>query len=254
MGSAGGSGGDPNDDAGLEAGGQGPGDARDEPEASQPDGSPADAREAGPLEAAADASDVVSQDQAGISTDAPAPPDQASVDVQDSAFTDRNETGSSDADALPPLDVAPEASAEAGPPTGVVYTLVAKHSGKCADVYHNDTVEGTALTQYTCNGTSAQTFELRTANGSYTFVGTNSGKCLGASNGGTANGTPIVINTCNGSTAQAFTLSASGTGHYAIVNVASGKCIDVTGASTASGAVLQLLGCNGQDNQAWAFQ
>ena len=187
--------------------------------------------------------------------DAPAPPADASTDAQDAGIADTNDGASRDADALPPSDAGiADAAGEAGPPTGVFYKLIAKHSAKCADVYHNDVAEGTILNQYTCNGTGAQSFELRSANGRYTFVGLTSGKCLGTLNGGTADSTGIVINTCNGSTAQAFTLSAVGGGYYAIVHVASGKCVDVRSASTTNGAVLQIFGCSGQDNQSWLFQ
>jgi hypothetical protein len=183
------------------------------------------------------------------------PPNDASIDKLDAGIPDHGNDVSIDADATPPIDVgAPDTAGEAGPPTGVVYSLIAKHSGKCADVYHNEVANGTILNQYTCNATGAQTFELRAASGSYTFVGTTSGKCIGALNGATADGTAIVINTCNGSSAQAFTLRTSGVGHYAIVHVASDKCINVRSASTADGAALELLGCSGLDHQAWAFQ
>jgi hypothetical protein len=203
---------------------------------------------------ATDSKDVATGDQVDdLSSDPSWPPADAAIDAPD-GLTEAD-AALQDADASPLPDVsAPDAPAEGGPPTGVTYRLVVKHSGKCADVYHNLTANGTALDQYTCNGTTAQTFELRWSNGSYAFAGTNSGKCMAASNGGTADGTAIVLGTCDGSGAQSFTLSAAPGGYYAIVNVASGKCIDVKSASTADGAVLQLLTCSGQDNQAWSFQ
>jgi hypothetical protein len=249
--STGGTGGAPNRDASSEARESGAGDAADAPL----DVAFGDVKDAVSGDASPDASDAAAQDHIEAAADLPTPPADASVDMQDVRLADR-EGGTSDSDGLPPLDVGgdPDTSGEAGPPTGVTYTLVAKHSAKCADVYHNETADGTILTQYTCNATSAQSFELRSANGAYTFVGSGSGKCLATSNGGTADGTPIVIGTCNGSAGQAFTLRATGSGHYAIVHVASDKCIDVRNASTANGAALQLFGCSGQDHQAWAFQ
>jgi hypothetical protein len=186
------------------------------------------------------------------SSDAPEPPTDASRDGTDGATG--IDVSLSDADATLPPDVNTPDTRIDTPPTGVTYQLIVKHSGKCADVYHNLTANGTALDQYTCNGTTAQTFELRSVNASYALAGTSSGKCMAASNGGTADGTAIVLGTCDGSGAQSFTLSAVPGGYYAIVNTASGKCIDVKSSSTADGAVLQLLTCTGQDNQAWSFQ
>jgi hypothetical protein len=249
-GSAGGSGGGAVQDAAAEVGGRGASDASDGP---RQDTSIADARDAPAPDLATDSLEASIQDQMNdLSADAPSPINDASVDMRDAAL---DEGSTSDVDASRPTESGvPDAPSEAGPPTGVSYRLVAKHSSKCADVYHNLTADGTALDQYTCNGTSAQTFELRSVGGSYAFAGTNSGKCLAASNGGTTDGTPIVLAACNGAAAQSFTLSAAAGGSYVIVSVPSGKCIDVTSASTADGAVLQLWTCSGQDHQSWGFQ
>lgn len=164
-----------------------------------------------------------------------------------SPIADASTDGGPDADAS-------EAGTEAGPPTGVAYRIVAEHSGKCADVYHNLTADGTAIDQYVCNGTTAQTFELRAVNAGYSFVGTNSDKCIATVNGAGADGTTLEIRPCDGSVAQLFTLSLARADAYAIVHTASGKCVEVKNSGKSDGAVIQLLTCSGQDNQLWTFQ
>src|SRR5689334_4952582 len=100
-----------------------------------------------------DASDVTSsetgtdgpgdnQDDANDASDASVdglpPPSDASFDVGDT-------NPAVDADASTTADTgASDAPCDGGPPTGVTYKLVAQHSNKCVDVYHNLTADGTA--------------------------------------------------------------------------------------------------------------
>jgi hypothetical protein len=46
------------------------------------------------------------------------------------------------------------------PPVSDWHSLINKNSGKCVDARAAGTSNGTAIQQYTCNGTTAQSFRL----------------------------------------------------------------------------------------------
>jgi len=53
--------------------------------------------------------------------------------------------------------------------------FINQNSGKCADVFHSGTANGTNVDQYTCNNTAAQYFVLiQLSNGNYQFFNLNS--------------------------------------------------------------------------------
>ncbi len=134
------------------------------------------------------------------------------------------------------------------------YTLKALHSGKCLDTTASGTANGTNLQQYTCNGGSAQAFDVtRDANGYYQFANILSGKVMDVASSGTADGTNIQLWSVSNTDNQRFSLTDMGSSHYAIVAKHSGKCVDVAGQYTTDGANVQQWTCNGQTNQQWTF-
>ncbi|HEX3568404.1 MAG TPA: ricin-type beta-trefoil lectin domain protein [Candidatus Saccharimonadales bacterium] len=120
-------------------------------------------------------------------------------------------------------------------------------AGKCMDVWHGGTANGTAVDSYQCNGTAAQKWII-TANGS--LKSPNSGKCLQSVANGSASGTLLEISTCTGATNQTWNVhplnemrSFYGSG-----------CADVYGAGTARGTKADLYSCNdGTPSQQWSF-
>ncbi|MFI6428613.1 ricin-type beta-trefoil lectin domain protein [Promicromonospora sp. NPDC050880] len=116
------------------------------------------------------------------------------------------------------------------------------YGGKCVDVAAASPANGTQVQLYGCNGTSAQTWDVR-SDGTVRALG----KCLDVADAGTANGTRVQIWDCNGTAAQRWTAGADGTLR------ALGKCLDATGPSSADGTPLQIWDCFAGDNQRWAL-
>ncbi|MFJ8079910.1 RICIN domain-containing protein [Streptomyces sp. NPDC096205] len=123
-------------------------------------------------------------------------------------------------------------------------TLVARHSGKCADVPNQSLWQGVALTQYTCNGGGNQRFWFKPVGGYQQLVVRSSGLCLTDSAGG------VTQEDCSSAASQQWSVTSSG-GYTRLVARASGECLDVSGASTADSAALITYACNGQSNQQW---
>ncbi|AEY85529.1 chitinase [Streptomyces hygroscopicus subsp. jinggangensis 5008] len=122
--------------------------------------------------------------------------------------------------------------------TGQITSL----AGKCVDVAGATTGNGTAVQLYTCNGSAAQQWDVR-SDGTIRALG----KCLDVASAGTANGTRVQLWDCNGSAAQQRTVTAA----RDIVNPQADKCLDATGNSSADGTPLQIWTCTGAANQKW---
>jgi hypothetical protein len=145
----------------------------------------------------------------------------------------------------------------ANPPSSPVTgaRVVNTHSNKCLDVANSGTTNGTNIQLFGCNGSSAQSFDLKVAGtGAFNLVNTSSGKCVDVTGSGSNDGTNIELFTCNGTGAQAFAQHDVGGGVFELVNVQSGKCVDVTNSGTADGTNVQLFSCNGSDAQHWRLQ
>ncbi len=141
----------------------------------------------------------------------------------------------------------------AGAGTGSAYeSLVARHSGKCADIPGSARDDGVQLKQYSCNGGGNQQWsELDLGNGYVNLIARHSGKCLDVSDGSTADGATAVQWTCNGGTNQQWQAQAADGGYVRWVARHSGKCLDVVSASTADGAAVKQYPCTGVTNQQW---
>ncbi|MDR7385408.1 ricin-type beta-trefoil lectin domain protein [Promicromonospora iranensis] len=117
------------------------------------------------------------------------------------------------------------------------------YGGKCVDVAAANTANGTQVQLYGCNGTNAQSWDVR-SDGTVRALG----KCLDAAGGSSANGTRVQLWDCNGTAAQRWTAGADGTLR------ALGTCLDATGPSSADGTPLQLWDCTaGAANQRWTL-
>jgi beta-glucanase (GH16 family) len=114
--------------------------------------------------------------------------------------------------------------------------------GKCVDVAAANSANGTKVQLYTCNGTNAQKWTVR-SDGTVRALG----KCLDVAAANSANSTKVQLYDCNGTNAQKWTIGSDGTIR------ALGKCLDATGVSSADGTPLQIWNCSGGANQKWSI-
>ncbi|MBU2665139.1 RICIN domain-containing protein [Actinoplanes bogorensis] len=131
--------------------------------------------------------------------------------------------------------------------------LVSRSSGKCVDVRAAGTTNGTAVQQYSCNGSTAQQFQLVPTSGGYVRINNrgNSAQALDVTNVSTADNAPIQTWTYGGGTNQQWQPVSEGGGFYHLVNRNSGKCLDVPAASTADNVQLVQYACNGTAAQSF---
>ncbi|MGW1028711.1 RICIN domain-containing protein [Streptomyces sp. NPDC002577] len=124
-------------------------------------------------------------------------------------------------------------------------TLIARNSGKCADVPNQSLWQGIAISQYTCNGGTNQKWWFKDlGTGYYALVGRGSSLCL------QENASNVTQENCTGATSQQWSLTTSGS--YVLVKArTTGECLDVSGASTANSAAIITYTCNGATNQQW---
>ncbi|MFD9394495.1 RICIN domain-containing protein [Streptomyces sp. NPDC060000] len=125
-------------------------------------------------------------------------------------------------------------------------TLVARHSGRCADVTSQSLWAGAQIKQYDCNGGDNQRYWFRSVGaGYYQLVVRNSSLCL------RENANTVSQENCDATaTTQQWSLTTSGS-YVNIKARASGECLDVNGASTANSAAVITYTCNGGANQQW---
>jgi glucosylceramidase len=118
------------------------------------------------------------------------------------------------------------------------------YGSMCLDVAGGDATAGTAVDEYTCNGSTAQQWTTD-PNGTIQAMD----GCLDIVGGGTANGTKVDLYTCNGTGAQVWEHQSDG----ALYNPQSGKCLDDTNWATTPGTQLQIWSCTGGANQVWTL-
>ncbi|MFC8392233.1 RICIN domain-containing protein [Streptomyces sp. NPDC057238] len=126
------------------------------------------------------------------------------------------------------------------------HTLIARHSGKCADVTSRSLWQGTRIKQYDCNGGGNQKYWFRSVGGGYhQLVVRNSSLCV------RENASTVSQENCDASaTGQQWSVTTTGS-YVTIRSRATGECLDVNGASTADSAAIITYTCNGGTNQQW---
>jgi hypothetical protein len=125
-------------------------------------------------------------------------------------------------------------------------TLIARHSGRCADVTSQSLWQGAQIKQYDCNGGNNQKYWFKSVgSGYYQLVVRNSSLCV------QENANTVTQENCNSaSTGQQWSLTTNGS-YVNVKSRATGECLDVNGASTANSAALITYTCNGGTNQQW---
>ncbi|MFI1994487.1 ThuA domain-containing protein [Actinoplanes sp. NPDC020271] len=136
------------------------------------------------------------------------------------------------------------------------HALVNKNSGKCVDARSAGTVNGTAIQQYTCNGSTAQQYQLATTNNGYVRINNrgNATQALDVTDVSTADNAKIQTWTYGGGTNQQWQPVDEGNGYYHYLNRNSGKCLDVPAAGTADSVQLVQYTCNGTAAQSFRLE
>ena len=130
--------------------------------------------------------------------------------------------------------------------------IMAKHSGKCLDVYNGSVDDGAPMIQGRCERGNAQQFTLVSVGDTYQIVGNQSGKCLDVAGASVDNGVPVIQSGCNGGGSQLWYVRLRGD-HFQLVAKHSKKCVEVPGGNKNMGIQLVQWPCHGGDNQAWTI-
>ncbi|GLW29039.1 RICIN domain-containing protein [Actinoplanes regularis] len=136
------------------------------------------------------------------------------------------------------------------------YSVVNVNSGKCVDARAAATTSGTAIQQYTCNGTNAQQYRFETITDRYVRISNrgNSAQVLDVTGVSTADNAPIQTWSYSGGANQQWEPVAEGDGVYHFINHNSGKCLDTPAASRTDGVQLVQYACNGTAAQSFRLQ
>ncbi|GHH42602.1 glycosyl hydrolase family 95 catalytic domain-containing protein [Lentzea cavernae] len=136
---------------------------------------------------------------------------------------------------------------------GVPYRLVARHSGKYADISGASTAPGALVQQWSPTGGLNQQFEFLDSGGGYHRVrARHSGLVLQVA--GTATGADVTQQTDTGATSQQWRVTDHGGGVVSLVNRLSGLALDVWQASAADGARISQWTPGGAENQRFQLQ
>nr|WP_221503846.1 RICIN domain-containing protein [Kitasatospora gansuensis] len=155
---------------------------------------------------------------------------------------------------LAPASLVSSAPAEAAVPTGWT-TLVNRNSGRCVDAAAAASANGTAVQQYSCNGTNAQQWQLQPTDSGYVRIANlnDATKVIDVTDVSTTDGAKLQLWAYGGGANQQWLPVEEAGGGYHLVNRNSGKCLDVPAASTTDGVVLQQYACNGTTAQSFTF-
>ncbi|MFD9701177.1 glycoside hydrolase N-terminal domain-containing protein [Lentzea sp. NPDC059081] len=136
---------------------------------------------------------------------------------------------------------------------GVYYRLIARHSGKYADISGASTATGAVLQQWSPTGGSNQQFDFLDSGGGYHRVrARHSGLVLQVAS--SATGAAVTQQTDTGATAQQWRVTDHGGGVISLVNRLSGLALDVWEASAADGARISQWTPSGAENQRFQLQ
>ena len=148
--------------------------------------------------------------------------------------------------------LAGSSQAQARPSTSSTSTIVAESSGSCVDVNGGSSQVGLGIDQWTCSGTSNQSFKFTAAsNGYYTIQPQNDNLCLDAGSGSITTAVQVIQNTCSGSTTQEWNVNRNSDGSFAITTTNGAGCLDVYAGRTANGTIVTTYACHGSNNESF---
>ncbi len=138
------------------------------------------------------------------------------------------------------------------PGNGTVYRLVARHSGKVADVEGARTANGTNVDQWPWLNQANQKWTFTsTGDGYYKIKGVASGKLLEVSDLSRADGGNVGIWADARAPQQHWAVTPTGDGNYFLINRYSGLSLGVDEGSTADGANVEQQPYASQTRQQW---
>ena len=138
------------------------------------------------------------------------------------------------------------------PGDGTVYRLVARHSGKVADVEGRRTANGTNVDQWPWLNQANQKWTFtRTGDGYYKIKGVGSGKLLEVAGLSRADGGNVGIWADANAPQQHWAVTPTGDGNYFLINRYSGLSLGVDEGSTTDGANIEQQPYASQTRQQW---
>ncbi|MDF3148819.1 RICIN domain-containing protein, partial [Streptomyces sp. T21Q-yed] len=138
------------------------------------------------------------------------------------------------------------------PGDGTVYRLVARHSGKAADVQSGGTANGTNVLQWPWLNKANQKWTFaKTGDGYYEIKGVGSGKLLEVAGLSRADGGNVAIWGDANAPQQHWAVTPTGDGYFFLVNRYSGLCLAVDEGSTANGANIEQQPYASLTRQQW---
>lgn len=143
----------------------------------------------------------------------------------------------------------------AGDPGPGRFMIKSVNSGLCLDVPHASTQGGTVLTQFTCNGSNAQIFELRRVQGNaYVIANFNGSMVLDIWGISKDPGAKLQLWNATGGKNQEFQVEDAGYGQVYLKASHSGLVLDVDKVSKDPGAIVLQWNKTGNANQRWTFE
>ncbi|MFJ8046451.1 RICIN domain-containing protein [Streptomyces luteogriseus] len=138
------------------------------------------------------------------------------------------------------------------PGDSTVYRLVARHSGKVADVEGGRTANGTNVDQWPWLNQANQKWTFTsTGDGYYKIKGVGSGKLLEVAGLSREDGGNVGIWTDATAPQQHWAVTPTGDGHYVLINRYSGLSLGVDEGSIADGANVEQQPYASQTQQQW---
>ncbi|MEO5894967.1 MAG: DUF1800 family protein [Vicinamibacterales bacterium] len=136
-----------------------------------------------------------------------------------------------------------------------MYEVVARHSGKCADVAAVSPDDGARLQQWSCHGGANQQWRIEPVAGGYSrLVAQHSGKCLDVSEWSLEEGVQLQQWACTEGENQQWSLQSTTDGYVSVISRHSGLALDVYGESQEDGASIVQFSPNGGANQQWLLR
>ncbi|MEU4066356.1 ThuA domain-containing protein [Streptomyces wedmorensis] len=132
------------------------------------------------------------------------------------------------------------------------YSLAAETNGLCVDARAAGTANGTAVQQYTCNGTQAQQFRFTPTTDGYSRIGVRNApqQVIDVAERSTADGAPLQLWAYGSGTNQQWLPVGEPSGRYHFVARHSGKCLTAGGSATTGVQLVQRT-CDGSPSQSF---
>lgn len=131
-------------------------------------------------------------------------------------------------------------------------TMVASHSGKCADVEAGGWNSGDRVIQYACHNGDNQQWTITAYNGSYQLIAKRTGQCLSVAGDSSQAGAQTVQFPCGGYTNQLWDIKYVGNSVQLLAKQ-TGMCLTVQGGSQQDVVPLVQQACTGSAAELWNF-